>query len=237
MGITARDLFYSSLLHLAFLMALVFLNPFKVISRNLETIAVNIISMPPLGDPALIKAQMPEVSIPEAIVQEEVAIPIATPESRTKPLPVEEKQPQPETPKKENRDTGYPGDRKTGDKTEAGADVSGQLGPGSPFGSAQVDNADFNYPTYFIHAFGKIERNWSNPVRANQSLSCFIHFSVLRSGTILDPVITKSSGVEAYDRACLRALQASDPLPPLPSEFLDDIIGITLEFPHIPGKL
>ncbi|MEE9443426.1 MAG: TonB family protein [candidate division Zixibacteria bacterium] len=215
-----------------------FMNPFKVLMKpDFESVGVNIIEMPPLGSPELIQPdKMPEISIPEAMVEEEIAVPIATPETREEPVEIE-KPPEEkvEEKSKTERDTGYKDQATTADKNqEGGADVSEQIGPGSAFGSAFVDNASFNYPTYFLRAFGKIQRAWSNPVRANKPLSCFIYFQVLRSGTIFDPVIKQSSGVEAYDRSCMRALQAANPLPPLPSEFQDDIIGITLEFPFLP---
>ena len=136
---------------------------------------------------------------------------------------------------KPKKDQGYTSKSKEGETTqEGGTDISDQLGPGTKFGSAAVDNSNFNYPYYFVQSFGKIGRNWSNPVAANQPLSCIIYFQIIRSGTVLDPEVEKSSGVTAFDRACLRAVHASSPLPPLPPDFRDDIIGIHLEFPYKP---
>jgi TonB family protein len=234
MGITSRDFVYSVILHFGLLLTITMLNPFSIGRQpDFDSVAVNIITMPPLGNPDLIKGAMPEVSIPQATVEDEAVIPISKPESKTELKPVEKKK---ETPKpKPEKDTGYKGDASKAKKTEAGgADVSDQLGAGTKFGSVAVDNANFQYPYYFVQAFSKIQRNWSNPVAANQPLSCIIYFKIIRSGTVLDPQIEKSSGVEAYDRACMRALQASSPLPPLPTDFRDDIIGIHLEFPYQP---
>lgn len=234
MGITSRDFIYSAMLHIALLLMITVLNPFAIrISRDFESVAVNIISMPPLGDPALVKGSMPEIAIPQATVDEEAVIPISKPESKTEAKPVEKKE---ETPKpKPKKDTGYKGQAQKADKDQAGGtDVSDQLGPGTSFGAAAVSNADFQYPYWFVQAFGKIQRNRSNPVASNQPISCFIYFEVSRFGSILAASIEKSSGIEVYDRACLRAVQASDPLPPLPTDFKDDIIGISLEFPYKP---
>jgi TonB family protein len=234
MGISYRDLVYSILLHAGLLIMITMLNPFSMnLSRDFDSVAVNIISMPPLGDPELIKGSAPEISIPQATLDEPADIPISKPESKTEKKPVEKKE---ETPKpKPKKDTGYKGQAAKADETQAGGtDISDQLGAGTAFGSAAVDNANFQYPYYFVQAFGKIQRNWSNPVAANQPLSCIIYFKVIRFGTILDPEVEKSSGVEAYDRACLRAVQASSPLPQLPTDFRDDIIGIYLEFPYKP---
>ncbi|MEZ5358634.1 MAG: energy transducer TonB [Candidatus Zixiibacteriota bacterium] len=240
MEITKRDIFFSLLFHIGLLASLTLLNPFKVVHQDFESIGLNIIEMPPLGNPELIQgAETPEIVIPEALEPEEEAIPLETPESREIKKEVEKpkEQPKPKPQPKPKEDQGYTGQPKTGDKSQAGTDgtdVSDQLGPGSKFGKVGVDNANFNFPSYFMLAFTKIERNWTNPVNANQPLSCKIHFMILRTGTIVDPTVKTSSGVEAYDRACMRALQISTPLPPLPSEFQDDIIGITLEFPYEP---
>jgi TonB family protein len=235
MDITSRDFIYSVLLHAGLLILITMLNPFAMrMARDFESVAVNIITMPPIGDPALIKASMPEITIPQATIDDEAIVPISKPESKTELKPVEKK----ETPKpkdKPRRDTGYKGQAAKAESTQAGgADVSDQIGPGTDFGSVAVDNANFQYPYYFVQAFGKIQRNWSNPVAANQPLSCIIYFKIIRSGTVLDSEIEKSSGVAAYDRACMRAIQSSSPLPPLPTDFRDDIIGIHLEFPYEP---
>ncbi len=234
MGITSRDFIYSLVLHVGLLLTITMLNPFAIGLRpDMESVAVNIISMPPLGDPELIKGSMPDIVIPQATIEDIAEIPISKPESKTELKPVEKKE---ETPKpKPKKDTGYKGQAdKAEDSQAGGTDVTDQIGAGTQFGSVAVDNASFQYPYYFIQAFGKIQRNWSNPVAANQPLSCIIYFKVIRSGSVLDPDIEKSSGVTAYDRACLRAVQASSPLPQLPTDFRDDIIGIHLEFPYQP---
>lgn len=232
MGITTRDLAYSIGLHLTLILMVVMLNPFVVALRpKFDAVTVNIISLPPLGDPALLKGDQLKVSVPPKTVEDKAAVPIATPESKTKTKKADSKKKETAKPA---RDTKYKGDAVKGDGSEGGKDVTGQLGPGSKFGTVSVDNAGFDYPYYFIQAFGKIQQNWANPVAANQPLACIIYFQILRTGTVLDPAIEKSSGIEAYDRACLRAVQAASPLPPLPSDFRDDIIGIHLEFPYQP---
>lgn len=232
MDITARDFIYSVTFHLALLLALVVLKPFAVAMKpRMESVAVNIISLPPLGDPALARRNDAPISIPPRTAEDKAAVPIKTPESKAKTTKTDK----PKETSKPPRDTKYKGNALTGAAADGGADVTGKLGPGSKFGTVSVDNASFNYPSFFLQAFGKIQQNWSNPVASNQSLSCVIYFQIIRSGTILDPVIERESGVPAYDRACLRAVQASSPLPPLPADFSDDIIGIHLEFPYQPG--
>ncbi|MDD4052280.1 MAG: energy transducer TonB [candidate division Zixibacteria bacterium] len=232
MGIATRDLVYSIILHVALILMVTMLNPFVAAMRpKFDAVTVNLISLPPLGNPALLRGDNLKASVPQKTVEEKTAVPIATPESKAKTKKTDKKK---ET-AKPARDTKYKGDAAKGEGAEGGKDVTGQLGPGSKFGTVSVDNAGFDYPYYFIQAFGKIQQNWANPVAANQPLTCVIYFQIIRTGTVLDPAIEKSSGVEAYDRACLRAVQSASPLPPLPSDFRDDIIGIHLEFPYQPG--
>ena len=233
--ISSRDFVYSVILHAGLILMITMLNPFVVRSRHdLESIAVNIITLPPLGDPTLAKGGVKAV-VPQKTVADEAAVPITTPKpkedvKKTDKKPATDKPKQ--TPKK---DTGYKGSAQKGDTSRAGGtEASDLVGPGSKFGTVAIDNAGFDYPYYFVQAFGKIQQNWSNPVAANQLMSCVIYFKIIRSGTVIDPQIEKSSGVAAYDRAALRAVVSSSPLPPLPADFRDDIIGIHLEFPYLP---
>ena len=74
MEFTSRDFIYSLFLHGGLLILITMLNPFTVHMRtDFESVAVNILEMP-LGDPTLIKAEMPEISIPQALVEDEIAI-------------------------------------------------------------------------------------------------------------------------------------------------------------------
>ena len=89
------------------------------------------------------------------MAREEIATPIATPESRQEAFEIEKKAEEPPKPKPK-KDTGYKGLVQKGDKDQdGGTDVSGHLGPGTKFGSVSVDNANFNYPYYFIQASAK----------------------------------------------------------------------------------
>jgi TonB family protein len=97
-----------------------------------------------------------------------------------------------------------------------------------------VDNASFDYPYWFTQAFYKIQSNWRNPVSADYSIVCAIYFQVLKSGRVIELRVEESSGVRAYDEACLRAVERSTPFPPLPRAFPDEIIGITLPFKYEP---
>jgi TonB family protein len=106
----------------------------------------------------------------------------------------------------------------------------------SPFAGARVDNASFQYPYWFTQAFNKILRQWRNPVASNASLVCVIYFQVIKSGRIIESRIETSSGIDQFDEACLRAVTSSAPFPPLPRQFADEIIGLSLPFKYDPSR-
>jgi outer membrane biosynthesis protein TonB len=42
------------------------------------------------------------------------------------------------------------------------------------------------------------------------------------------------SGIPAFDNGCVQAIENSAPFPPLPEDFRDEIIGITIPFKYQP---
>ena len=137
------------------------------------------------------------------------------PEQKPKPPPPEQEEPRQET--QESKNKGLPD----------GVDL------GSEFGSARLDAAGFDSPTYLNILFGKISREWDNPFEGDESIKCVIYFEVNREGRILDSAVETPSGYEAYDQAALRAVLGTRP-PPLPNQYDSDHLGIHLEFRYVP---
>lgn len=100
--------------------------------------------------------------------------------------------------------------------------------------SAFVEGPGFEYPDWNYQGFRKIAHNWRNYAMASHVLSCTIYFRVLKSGRIYGATVKSSSGNPVYDRGCLQAVKRSDPLPPLPSDYMHEEIGISLVFPWKP---
>jgi len=101
-------------------------------------------------------------------------------------------------------------------------------------GSAQVgrlslDQANFQYPVYIQRVVGVISINWFKPAQEVQT-SPVVHFQIERDGTITGARIVTSSGVAFVDRAALRAVVASSPLPPLPADYDGQHLGIQVVF-------
>jgi len=228
-----QDFLLSFLLHFLVVIFMLVSVPFKPrVKTDLgDVIRVNLAALPAAGP----TKPQPSV-IPTPVVADEPVAAVAELATVTEAKPVPKPKPKEEKPK----DQAYKPKAETGDKARAGAesgqkDVSDNLAAGSRFGGAAVDNASFDYPYWFVQAFGKIERNWSNPVYANRPLTCTVYFQVIRSGRIIKVEIETSSGIDAFDRACERAVNLSQPLPPLPDDFTEEILGIHLQFPYVPG--
>ncbi|MEA2064278.1 MAG: TonB family protein, partial [Gemmatimonadota bacterium] len=92
----------------------------------------------------------------------------------------------------------------------------------------------FEYNYYLRLMTGKISRNWRNPyVGKGDKVLCTIYYQVLRDGTVVGPRVEKSSGASTFDRAALRAVIVSSPLPPLPPDYEEAQLTVHLDFEYI----
>ncbi len=113
--------------------------------------------------------------------------------------------------------------------SEGGTGSGSGTGPGAGVGGLTFDQPGFNYPYYYERVKVAIETNWFKPA-TSMPTSPVIHFTIQRDGTISDAEIVTTSGLPFVDRAALRAVLASSPLPPLPSEFQSSHVGLSVLF-------
>jgi protein TonB len=113
----------------------------------------------------------------------------------------------------------------------AGKGEPGPAGAGGSFGvsGATFDQPNFNYSYYIERMLVTIGTNWFKPA-LSVSTSPIIRFRISRDGSISEAEVERGSGMPFVDRAALRAVLASTPLPPLPSEFAGDHLGVHLIF-------
>ncbi len=217
-----RDVVFSLALHLTIVVATVVSAPFEIKRGRTydDIIRVSLTSLPSATPP-----QAPEpIAIPQALADELVDIPIDDPTTakkavvKPKPKEVKDEESRPKA-------TGQVASPGSGKQIESPA-----TGGGSPFQGATIDNVSFDYPYWFTQAFNKIAGNWRNPVPYEGTLVCAVYFQVIRSGRVVKLDVDTPSGVSAFDKACLLAIERSAPFPPLPREFRDEIIGITVPF-------
>lgn len=232
-----RDIFLSIAVHFVFLFSALVTSPFEP-QRSVDYGEVIRVSLPSMDQlPRQAEPLPPEpVPIPKPQIDEEPDIPISSPTTQPA-VEIEKPKPKPEKPKpkKETRKTPLPEDATQSDRNQTGdasseVDVEATTAGGTVLSGATVDNADFNFPYWFTQAFYKISGSFRNPVNYDGTLECVIRFEVMQSGRVYSLTVIQSSGIPQYDQACLASVERSTPLPPLPREFLPEVIEITLPF-------
>jgi len=104
-----------------------------------------------------------------------------------------------------------------GSVTTTGAEVTG------------LEGGDFPYTIYIENMKRLIGSRWFHPQAAGTGVAT-IYFMIERDGTIHDAKTETSSGNGTFDRAALRAVLESSPLPPLPFGYGGTFLGVHLTF-------
>lgn len=100
-----------------------------------------------------------------------------------------------------------------------------------PIGSAGVTGieGDFPYTLYIENMKRLIGTHWFRP-QAAPATGVTIYFEIQRDGTIRNAKQETSSSNGAADRAAIRAVLESSPLPPLPFAYNGTFLGVHLTF-------
>src|SRR5438034_6770899 len=94
---------------------------------------------------------------------------------------------------------------------------AGEAGIG--FGDAAFGD---RYGTYVNAITRAISNNWLKSLvdsRIQKAPRVYLNFDIARDGTISNVEVQQSSGIPSLDRSAQRAVLASNPLPPLPSDY------------------
>jgi periplasmic protein TonB len=91
---------------------------------------------------------------------------------------------------------------------------------------------------YYFEILRRINEKWwvngdNQPTGRKRAV---FYLVIARNGTILDRMMVESSGNTSYDRAMLKTLEASGPLPPLPESYRGDFFQAPLRF-NVPLNL
>ena len=104
----------------------------------------------------------------------------------------------------------------------------------TPTGSLSFDTKGFDWGDYARRIYWIIWSNWHArmppAIYTGQKGVVTVRFVIERDGTLSEIRILSGSGVPAYDSAASLALEASDPLPPLPEDFPHEREGVTGRF-------
>jgi protein TonB len=89
--------------------------------------------------------------------------------------------------------------------------------------------SDFHFAYYVQRMLALIEARWYKPV-APADTKARIRFTINRDGRLTRIELESSSGNSSFDRAALRALYATNPLPPLPPAYSKPSLTVHLTF-------
>ena len=233
-----RGIIISATLHILLISLALFASPFAIDKKPFDfsqVIKINAVSSPETFSKQ--EAVIEDIVIPEADIEDEIFdIPIEDPTSVDKPVVIDKPKPKPDKPKpkpEKKKDTRKQTDKSktppTDTKPSSGKEIDTKnTSKGSPFAGATIDNEAFDYPYWFTQAFNKISSNFRRTVTLDGNVVCVVYFEVIRSGRVVKAEIKQSSGIPGVDRDCLAAIERSKPFPPLPDDFRDEIIGITI---------
>ncbi len=110
--------------------------------------------------------------------------------------------------------------------------------PGSVGSNLQLlsDPRGVDFKPYLIQVLAAVRRNWMAIIPESAHMGrrgrVLIQFSIDRQGSVPKLVIADASGTEAYDRAAVAGISASNPFPPLPAEYKGDQIRLQLAFSY-----
>jgi len=103
------------------------------------------------------------------------------------------------------------------------------LGGGTMADDGKGIPSDFQFTYYLERMLALIESHWFQPP-VPPGTSARARFTIESSGHVRNIVLESSSGNSTFDRAVLRALYASNPLPPLPPAYRKSSLTIHLNF-------
>jgi len=103
---------------------------------------------------------------------------------------------------------------------------NGDFGP-----SFQFDTKGVDFGSWLRRFRAQVYRNWLIPYAAMALHGhTVLRFTIHRDGAITDLVILQPSTVDAFTKAAFNAIKSSDPTVPLPSEYPDDRMVMTVIF-------
>lgn len=207
----------SSVVHLALLAALMAVRTSApLIVPGPDVIQVALVEAPSTLIAQPVPAPRPELEAPDIAATEEEGIQL---EKKPQPKPEPRKEPEPREP-------------------ERPASPTTAL-PYAPAGSAglrgqiALDVADFEFTYYLLLVRNRIAASWAAPAGiAGSTARAVVYFRIRRSGEVTAVRLEQSSSLEFFDRAALRAVTISNPLPPLPLGYAGSELGVHFGFEY-----
>ena len=99
-------------------------------------------------------------------------------------------------------------------------------------GRQQSSASDAKLNDYYRTIWSKIKSQWAIPssILPKQNIEAVIHVRIMRNGGLTAISIEKRSGNTIFDNSALRAVEKSNPLPPLPDWIGDSSLEVGIRF-------
>ena len=219
----SRSFAVSSVAHLAFIALIIIPGYRKTLYLNSEVISVKRV-----GEERPVKKQEQKAPPKEEKVLPKKEEPKAKmaykPKTKTRKTETKKEEPAKTKPKPKSTEPASPPPATTTAKSGTGPKV-------------RVDDKDFRFAYYLEIVKERISGNWSPPPVAGRQdgVVSTVYFKIGRDGQLKDVEIEKTSEFDLFDRAALRAVSSSNPLPPLPAGFKGKWLGVHFEFEQKSG--
>jgi TonB family protein len=103
----------------------------------------------------------------------------------------------------------------------------------TPTASTTVTASRFPYAWYLSIVQGKVKSNWRQPgslLFGERELKAVISFRIMRDGSVGPVTVRRSSGRATLDQSAAKAVQSSTPFPPLPDDYRESYLDVTIDF-------
>ncbi len=103
----------------------------------------------------------------------------------------------------------------------------------APSARTTVTASRFPYAWYLSIVQGKVKSNWRQPssvLFGERELRAVVSFRIMRNGSVGPVTVRRSSGRATLDQSAAKAVQASAPFPPLPDDYRENHLDVTIDF-------
>lgn len=117
---------------------------------------------------------------------------------------------------------------------KSGAGIQTQMSAvGVGTGTGSGDGKEFPFAWYLEMIQNKITMNWKEPPKPlldSKDLSAIVSFSISRDGQIQKITLAGASSLQTLNQSVIEAVQVSNPLPPLPADFVGNQLNVKIKF-------
>ena len=96
------------------------------------------------------------------------------------------------------------------------------------------DPMGVDFRPYMLQVLAAVRRNWfavyTEAARLGQRGEVVLEFAIAKPGLVTKVIFSSESGAKALDQSAVAAISASNPLPPLPTDFKGDRIVLRMTF-------